>query len=313
MTEQNKNLVLRVATALVLLPAVLFLLWKGGLWFTMLVSIAGAAAAFELNQLPALGAIARAAAAAAAPPPDDEAGKKGKKAKAAAHPAAAGPVPETVITGATLVSAGAAFLLPLLQHAPLGMLTSETVIAGTLLLAFLDALFFEDDLSKAPVRVGFAVLGALYAGLAMAALVRLRALDHGTWWILLTLAVTWLNDTGAYFAGRAFGKRKLYPRISPSKTWEGAVGGLFASVGGAMGVQALFLPALPLWAAAAIGAVAGVVGPLGDLSESMLKRAFGAKDSGKLLPGHGGMLDRIDALLFTAPMVWFCAQLLGMN
>jgi phosphatidate cytidylyltransferase len=127
---------------------------------------------------------------------------------------------------------------------------------------------------------------------------------------VLCLTVTWLNDTGAYFAGRAFGRHKLYPRISPSKTWEGWGGGLIASVGGAVAVKLLFLPELPVWVAAAVGVGAGILGPLGDLSESMLKRAFGRKDSSHLLPGHGGILDRIDALLFNAPFVWLCARLL---
>ncbi|HEX4384045.1 MAG TPA: phosphatidate cytidylyltransferase, partial [Myxococcales bacterium] len=120
---------------------------------------------------------------------------------------------------------------------------------------------------------------------------------------------TWANDTGAYFAGRAFGKHKLYPRISPSKTWEGAIGGTLSSIVGACVVQRFFLPALSLHGAIVIGAGAAILGPLGDLSESMLKRAYGAKDSGKLLPGHGGLLDRLDALLFNAPFVLLCARL----
>ena len=127
---------------------------------------------------------------------------------------------------------------------------------------------------------------------------------------MLTLTVTWLNDSFAYFAGRAFGRRKLYERISPSKTWEGALGGAAGSIAGALIVREIWLPELPSWGAAFIGAGAAVLGPLGDLSESMLKRAFGAKDSGRLLPGHGGLLDRIDALLFNAPFVLFCARLL---
>ena len=111
-------------------------------------------------------------------------------------------------------------------------------------------------------------------------------------------------------AGRTLGRRKLYPRISPSKTWEGAAGGFVASIAGALVVRAFLLPGVPWAAAAAIGAGCGILGPLGDLSESMLKRAFDKKDSSHILPGHGGLLDRIDALLFNAPFVWLCARLL---
>src|SRR5205807_8527333 len=157
-------------------------------------------------------------------------------------------------------------------------------------------LLFEPELARTPQRVGIAVLGAVYPGILMAMVVRLRQLPDGVAWLLLTLVVTWLNDTGAYFAGRAFGRRKLLPRISPSKTWEGAIGGAAGSILGALVVQHFWLPALPAWGAAAIGAGAAVLGPLGDLSESMLKRAFGRKDSGRLLPGHGGLLDRVDSL-----------------
>ena len=179
------------------------------------------------------------------------------------------------------------------------------------MVALADALLFEPELARTPQRVGIAVLGAVYPGILMAMVVRLRQLPDGVAWLLLTLVVTWLNDTGAYFAGRAYGRRKLYPRISPSKTWEGAVGGLAASVLGAILVKALgWLPQLPWWGSVIVGAGAAVLGPLGDLSESMLKRAYGAKDSSGLLPGHGGVLDRVDALLFTAPFVLFCASFL---
>ncbi|MBS2025818.1 MAG: phosphatidate cytidylyltransferase [Deltaproteobacteria bacterium] len=277
-----------------------------------MVAVAAAAACFELNQLaqhrPAQAPESGAKQDAKA---DEQLSRKErKKLKAEAREAQAEDESPT-ITGATLVSAGAAFLLPLLQFSPMGLLNPESVLMGVGILAFLDALFFETDLPRTPHRVGLAVLGAVYCGLAMAALVHLRALENGAYWIVLTLVVTWFNDTGAYFAGRAFGKHKLFERISPKKTWEGAIGGFLACIAGGVGVQMLFLHEVPVWGAAVIGAAAGIAGPLGDLGESMLKRAYGVKDSGKLLPGHGGMLDRIDALLFTAPVVWLLAQVLG--
>ena len=192
-----------------------------------------------------------------------------------------------------------------------GGFTARGILTALVMVAFADALLFEQDLPRAPERVSLAVLGAAYPGLLLGTVVRLRQLPDGFAWLILTLTVTWLNDSGAYFAGRAYGQRKLYPRISPSKTWEGAAGGLLASIGGALAVKSLgWLPQLPWWGTVVVGAGAGVLGPLGDLGESMLKRAYGAKDSSRLLPGHGGLLDRIDALLFTGPFVLLCATLL---
>jgi phosphatidate cytidylyltransferase len=125
--------------------------------------------------------------------------------------------------------------------------------------------------------------------------------------VLLAFAVTWGNDTFAYFSGLAFGKHKLYERISPKKSWEGAVGGVAGALVGAFLVRSFALPQLGVAAALAVALGGSVLGPLGDLSESMAKRAAGVKDSGRSIPGHGGVLDRIDALLFVAPWVYACA------
>jgi phosphatidate cytidylyltransferase len=269
MSEKNRNLIIRVATAALLLPGVLWLIWRGGIPLALLIGGAAALCALELNQLP------------------------GRE-----------------ITGAAIVSIGGAFLIPLLHETPATPVTAEAVLAAVVIVAFADALLFEQQIPNAPRRVALAVLGTAYAGVMLSALLPLRRLPRGEWWILLTLTVTWLNDTFAYFAGRAFGRHKLYERISPSKTWEGALGGAAGSVAGALVVRQIWLPFVPIWGAALIGAGAAVLGPVGDLSESMLKRAFGAKDSGRLLPGHGGLLDRIDALLFNAPFVLLCARLL---
>ena len=120
-------------------------------------------------------------------------------------------------------------------------------------------------------------------------------------WILYVLAVVWGGDTAAYFAGRAFGKHKLHPKVSPKKTIEGAVGGIAGSVGlGFLMVVLLDLPLAP-WKVAVFAAVGGALGQLGDLTESLIKRACGVKDSGTLLPGHGGMLDRVDGVIFAFP------------
>ena len=272
MNGKNRNLIARIATAVVLLPLVVWLLLVGGWPFALLLGTAAALCAVELNRLPV---------------PDG-----GPRAP----------------WGGLVASALAAFLIPLAAGG--AMLGPAAILVGLVVVAFVDSLLFERQLPRAPLRVGLAVLGAAYPGLALASLVQLRAASQGLGWIALCLAGTWLNDTGAYFAGRTLGRRKLYPRISPSKTWEGAVGGFVASIAGALVVRAFLLPGVPWAAAAAIGAGCGILGPLGDLSESMLKRAFDKKDSSHILPGHGGLLDRIDALLFNAPFVWLCARIL---
>jgi len=163
---------------------------------------------------------------------------------------------------------------------------------------------------RAAVRL---TAGLLYVSLLFSYIIAVRRLDHGLAWLWLVLTITWAGDTGAYFAGRAFGKHKLFERVSPKKTWEGFFGGLVAAIGLACAFKALWLPELSWLDAALLGAVLDVVGVVGDLVESMFKRAFGVKDSGWIMPGHGGILDRIDSLLFTAPVAWVIAtQVLGL-
>lgn len=160
-----------------------------------------------------------------------------------------------------------------------------------------------EHLEQAADRVARLVLGAVWIVGGLGVLYHLRAFEHGVAWVILALAVSWLGDTGAYFAGRAFGRTPLYPLISPKKTREGALGGVLTAAVGAVGYRYLFLPTLGIGDAVVIGALGCGVGILGDLAESMLKRAWGVKDSGWIMPGHGGLLDRIDSVLFVAPAV----------
>lgn len=152
-------------------------------------------------------------------------------------------------------------------------------------------------------RAGRLALGAAWLGL-LVFLPLLRREPGGLAWIFLVLAISWLGDTGAYFAGRAFGKHKLYERISPKKTWEGVLGGVVAATAGTFVVRAVGLLPLSNVEVLALGPVLCVAGVVGDLAESMMKRSFDVKDSGWILPGHGGLLDRIDSLLFVAPLLY---------
>jgi phosphatidate cytidylyltransferase len=126
----------------------------------------------------------------------------------------------------------------------------------------------------------------------------------GGWTVLVVLASIWLCDSAAYFAGLGFGKHKLFERVSPKKTWEGAVAGFAAAVAAFAGGQALLLPYLGIGEAIVCGMIVGIFGQAGDLFESLLKRDAGVKDSSTLIPGHGGVLDRFDSLIFVAPLLY---------
>jgi phosphatidate cytidylyltransferase len=137
-------------------------------------------------------------------------------------------------------------------------------------------------------------------------LVALRQVADGLRWLLLSLAITWLADTGAYFIGSTWGRRKLAPRLSPGKTIEGTLGGWLTGV--VTGGLVAGLLELGVVHGLALGMLIGVASPLGDLGISMIKRQVGAKDSGHLIPGHGGMLDRIDSILFTVVIGYYYVE-----
>ena len=155
----------------------------------------------------------------------------------------------------------------------------------------------------------------LYVGWLLGYLVALYGLDNGRSWVFLAVFATFGSDSAAYFIGRAFGKHKLAPSISPGKTWEGSIGGLL----GAVLVSMFFQLNTPLhlnayvnwWQMIIVGLLISIFGQLGDLIESLFKRNTGAKDSGNILPGHGGMLDRVDSIVFAVVVVYFVVLLLG--
>jgi phosphatidate cytidylyltransferase len=193
-------------------------------------------------------------------------------------------------TGIAVTGALAVGLLVLLAWSVLGV--SDTVEGG-----------------RAASRMA---LGLLYVPFLLSFIGLVRRFDSGLGWIFLLLVITWFGDTGAYFAGRAFGRTKLLERVSPNKTREGVVGGMALAIVGACLVKYLALDRVSWAHAVALGILLDGAGVLGDLFESMLKRTHDVKDSGSLLPGHGGILDRIDSLLFAAPLAWCYAKAFGL-
>jgi len=146
-------------------------------------------------------------------------------------------------------------------------------------------------------------LGLLYLPLLLGHFIWLRYLPEGEWWVLWLLAVIMAGDTAAFYCGRTWGKTKLFPAVSPGKTWAGAWGGLAACLAVGLLLGKGLLGPVNLWGLALLSAALFLVGLLGDLFESMLKRQLQVKDASQLLPGHGGMLDRLDSLLFAAPVL----------
>ncbi len=151
------------------------------------------------------------------------------------------------------------------------------------------------------------IAGVLYIGWMLSHMVALRGLEDGRNWVFFVLFVTWMSDTIAYFTGRRWGRNKLAPHISPSKTWEGFFGGL----GAAAAISVLFFTPTPVrlpiayWQAVPLAIGVSALGQAGDLIESLFKRHMNSKDSGHLMPGHGGMLDRIDSLIFSSVLVYY--------
>nr|HEX4319026.1 phosphatidate cytidylyltransferase [Kofleriaceae bacterium] len=167
-------------------------------------------------------------------------------------------------------------------------------------------LFRFRDMQTVAARFAATVAGIIYAGFLFTFLALLKTIDprNGGDTVILVLAVAWIADTGAYFAGRFLGKTKLYEAVSPKKTWAGAWGGLAGSVLGAAILKVVHFDELTWLDVVLIAVPGGILGQMGDLAESLIKRSVGVKDSGSLLPGHGGMLDRIDAVLFIGPYVY---------
>jgi len=266
--EKNRNLAVRLGTAFLLLPIIIWLVVRGGLYTALLLGLASAVCAGEYYVITL------------------------RKLSAAAW--------------VGLLLAGVFPLLPLLQPGASAQ-AAFWLTGGFMLFAWIFHLL-RGPLQEAPVLAAHLLMGLLFASVGLTALSALRLRADGFEWVICALTITWLNDTAAYFAGRFLGKRKLYVEVSPNKTWEGFFGGLAGSVVGMFGCKFIFFPTATVQDCLILGVCGGLLGPLGDLSESMLKRAYKVKDSGKSIPGHGGMLDRLDALLFNGPLVYLYVQ-----
>lgn len=264
--KANTNLAVRVATAAVGAPLIILLLYKGAPWgFYLLVLPATLIGAWELFNMTH---------------PEDRPSQ----------------VMGVVLTA--LSSLGVWF-----SAGDTRILT--TIVVAIPLLGPLLTLVRLGDMKTAALRACAMGFGPLFVGvpLTMLAMLRRDLLD-GPGYVLVTIMFAWFGDTGGYFAGRFLGKHKLYEAVSPKKTVEGSIGGLAGSVVGALIAHFWFLPSLSLAHGIPLALVAGALGQAGDLGESVLKRSTGVKDSGAIVPGHGGILDRVDALLVTSAVVF---------
>lgn len=244
------NLGLRVASAVVLVPAAIAAAWFGGWPYLVLIAVGVALLAIEWGGMSAPVAPTRVAAAVAA---------------------------------AVLIAVFVGY-------------RGDFIWAwGAILVTAAGAAVIARGVAERPADAAY---GVLYIAPAALCLVWLRSTNQGHWWTLMLFAATWAADIGAFAVGSALKGPKLWPRFSPNKTWSGFVGGLAAAtgVGALMATQSAF--ELNVWAAAGIGLAVGLATMAGDLWESALKRRFGVKDSGDLIPGHGGLLDRVDGLMF---------------
>ena len=158
--------------------------------------------------------------------------------------------------------------------------------------------------NDALVNWGYTAAGAIYMGWTLSLFLILRDEADGLQWVLVVLLGTFATDTGAFITGRALGRRALAPRVSPGKTWEGAIGGFLIGAGTVLAMASWLELPISTWEGAVLGALVGVSAQVGDLVESKIKRASGVKDSGRLIPGHGGILDRLDSVVFVIVVVY---------
>ena len=206
------------------------------------------------------------------------------------------------------LAATCSFLLILLPATSSSQFLAASLMGICFIFAFL-FLYRIRDIVTAARDVSYALLALVYIPVMLMHLVLLRQTPHGVKWLIVIMLIIMTNDSMAYYSGRALGRHKLYPLVSPNKSIEGALGGLLGSVIGVSVARLTFFPQLSITDIALTAIFIGFIGQSGDLFESMLKRSFGVKDSGNLFPGHGGVLDRMDSIIFAAPVTYYYATL----
>jgi phosphatidate cytidylyltransferase len=186
------------------------------------------------------------------------------------------------------------------------------ILPAVAIIAICAVVFNPLPLEEGIKRSAALTLGIVYGGLLISYLYLLRQGNDGRFWAMSAIFSVWCCDTGAYFAGRTLGrsgKHKFAPNLSPKKSWEGFFGGIISAMLLMLLTHYIYAPAFSFWVALILGAVAGIMGPIGDSAESLLKRSAGVKDSGKIIPGHGGVLDRFDAVIFVTPVFYIIRAL----
>jgi len=257
----------RVVTAAIGIPLVIFLVWLGDPWFSLFIAAAVLLGTSEFYRMSANLAQKR----------------------------------PLVYLG--LIWAVALALSPHYQDSAIlpVVMTTATMISLVWLLCL-------SPRQEALQNWAWVVAGVVYVGWLLSYWLNLRILLDGRGWVYLAMFATFANDTCAFFVGRAWGKHKLVPAISPAKSWEGALGGLLSAIVVTVAISriaVLFASPIECWEAALLGGLISLFAQLGDLVESLLKRNMGVKQAGKLLPGHGGVLDRFDSLIFTGVVVYY--------
>ncbi|MEM7536646.1 MAG: phosphatidate cytidylyltransferase [Chloroflexota bacterium] len=293
-------MITRIIFGLSAIPFVLLPLWMGGVWTLLFALTVGLVAGYEYCTL---------ILHSTSPLPETT---------TVSHPMPhpmSHPVPDSAIDKKNQSHTWHFYALVLLwislfivQSWQPNIIPLELLIVGLLLTTLIYALFQPQ---AASLFWFSATTGVLYIGFILGRAMILAALPHGFWWLILVLLVAWMNDTTAYFVGSFLGKHRLWPRISPNKTWEGSVGGW---IGGAcMGAFVTWITPVPLsiWMGFSVGFIGGIFALFGDLAVSVLKRQAQAKDTGAIFPGHGGVLDRLDSILFVLPFIWIVAMYLS--
>ncbi len=260
----------RILSALIALPIAVFLIEMGGLWFLGLVLFVGAVSVNEAMGM----------------------AHKGDR------------------TATYVLTAVGTLVMALILTGRMSGDRAIVIFAALVMFVWIFFLFRIGDQATVAARASLSVTGILWAGGLLAATASLRLLPGGSAWLYLACVIAWGSDTGGYFAGRFFGKHKLYEAVSPKKTWEGSVGGVVAATAGAFALNHFFGPGIDPVHLAILAPVGTVLGQIGDLAESLLKRSTGVKDSGRIMPGHGGLFDRIDALIFVGPLLLAYAVLI---